>query len=101
MNPPLTDTIPSQADPFLSEDHLEVRSMVREFALNEVEPGQELGRTPRCVQRRHDRCEHRFVFFGTANDNVLCHVEVGANALTPLYPIFSPARGLWRPEDLR
>ncbi|MDJ0522280.1 MAG: acyl-CoA dehydrogenase family protein [Planctomycetota bacterium] len=32
------DTMPSAADPFLTEDHIEVREMVREFALAEVAP---------------------------------------------------------------
>ncbi len=34
----LTETLPSEADPFLTEEHLEVRSMVRDFALAEVAP---------------------------------------------------------------
>jgi len=34
----LTDTIRPDASPFLTEDHLEVREMVREFALAEVAP---------------------------------------------------------------
>ncbi len=34
----LTETMPSAVHPFLDEDHLDVREMVREFALGEVAP---------------------------------------------------------------
>jgi acyl-CoA dehydrogenase len=34
----LMDTMPSTAEPFLTDDHLDVREMVREFALAEVAP---------------------------------------------------------------
>jgi alkylation response protein AidB-like acyl-CoA dehydrogenase len=34
----VTGTLPNEADPFLEEEHLGVRAMVREFALAEVEP---------------------------------------------------------------
>lgn len=34
----LTQTITTNADPFLEDDHLEVRSMVRDFALSDVAP---------------------------------------------------------------
>ncbi len=34
----LLDTLSDQAEPFLTEDHLDVRAMVREFALAEVAP---------------------------------------------------------------
>ena len=38
MTSAVTDVSPTQADPFLTEDHLEVRGMVRDFALAEVAP---------------------------------------------------------------